>query len=59
MSSAIQSDLGVEASQISFWDDSPQHVDGALRAGWKAYLYEGNESITGVLEDNAGVKPGE
>jgi putative hydrolase of the HAD superfamily len=51
---AIQNDLGVEADQILFWDDSPEHVAGATQAGWNAHHYDGVQSIAQVLDVHAG-----
>ncbi len=31
---------GVPPEKIAFTDDRPENVDGALRAGWKAHLYQ-------------------
>lgn len=46
---AVQKALGVEAEQIHFWDDSPQHVEGAIEAGWNAHLYQDQESVDAVI----------
>lgn len=42
---SIEQLLGVASDQVHFWDDSPQHVEGAGRAGWNAYLYENLLSV--------------
>lgn len=47
---AIERDLDVQPSRIHFWDDSPSHVEAALARGWNAWLFEGVESITRVVD---------
>lgn len=48
---AVQRDLGVPASRLWFWDDSPHHVHGARLCGWHAFLYRNPESITARLDE--------
>ncbi|HSH31549.1 MAG TPA: HAD-IA family hydrolase [Candidatus Saccharimonadales bacterium] len=40
---------GIKASQVVFFDDSKDSVDGAVNAGITAYLYEDAEQVRQVL----------
>ena len=42
---SITSTLNCSPENITFWDDTEQHVIGACNAGWNAYLYESEESL--------------
>ena len=42
---AIQQDLGVPASNILFYDDSEQHVKGAISAGWQAVWFRSYDDL--------------
>jgi len=45
----ILSEKGLNPSETLFIDDSPQHVDGAVQAGLKAYHLKNDERISQLL----------
>ncbi|MBC7411376.1 MAG: HAD family phosphatase [Bacteroidia bacterium] len=45
----VQKHINVNANQILFVDDSPQHIQGALQCGWKTHHLLNTEEITEVL----------
>ena len=42
--------LGCEASDIYFFDDSQCNVDAAIKAGYHAYLVEGPDEILEIVK---------
>jgi HAD superfamily hydrolase (TIGR01509 family) len=46
----VQSLMGVEAKQIIFFDDKPDNVEGAISAGWNAYVFTDAEEVRTQLE---------
>jgi FMN phosphatase YigB (HAD superfamily) len=48
---AVAEELGVPASGVVFFDDLPQNVEGALRAGMDAFVFSGAEAFRGQLKD--------
>ena len=46
--SAVQLALGSSKEDVHFWDDDPRFVRAASQFGWKAFLFEGVESIAAV-----------
>jgi HAD superfamily hydrolase (TIGR01509 family) len=52
----VTSDIGREASEIAFFDDSQLNVDAAQAYGWEAHLTVGYQELTRVLR-KLGVTP--
>ena len=44
---AVQQDLRLTPSQIIFFDDKPENVEGACKVGWQAFVFK---NATGVIE---------
>ena len=40
---------GIQPAEIIFFDDSPGHIEAALRAGVRAHLYRDNDQVTSLL----------
>ncbi len=47
----VQKHIDVNANQILFVDDSPQHIQGALQYGWNAHYLINTEEVTQVLSN--------
>jgi glucose-1-phosphatase len=45
----VQKHININANQILFVDDSPQHIQGALHYGWNAHHLLDTEEVTQVL----------
>lgn len=48
--SFITSNLGLNASDIIFFDDTPKHVKAAIDYGWSAHIYENPSKTKEILE---------
>lgn len=48
---AVADELGLQPSAMVFFDDLPQNVDGALRAGLEAFVFKGVEPMRLQLKD--------
>ena len=42
---AVETALGLSGEQITFWDDSPAHIETAHQRGWSAKLYTSYEEF--------------
>ena len=49
--SHVSEDLGCNPSDILFFDDGPENVRGALRAGLNAYRVEGLQGLRARIEE--------
>lgn len=46
----VQSLMGVEPDEIVFFDDKPDNVEGAISAGWNAFVYKDVAGVRKQLE---------
>jgi putative hydrolase of the HAD superfamily len=44
-----ESNPGLQPSEIIFFDDSPEHIDAALRAGVRAHLYRDYDQVASLM----------
>lgn len=54
--SRVQSALGVDSSEILFFDDSPINVAAAIACGWQAFVYETPDAALNEIGKHYGVR---